>query len=1373
PRPSPATPLPLLAAAHMPALLAAMLLTPRPAAAGPSYQRLVTDEPARTSWRDGLTVSFVMDEAQCRRAYGRAWPQECAAALPGSEGMRAAGVQLTPRTPGEWRWLSPGIMRFTPSTPDGALAPNTRYRIDVGGMRLPPRLRLAQTVVDYVTQPQAASPGEERIWIDPSPAAAHGVSLALTFIWPADRARVEERVRLAPSDSASGLRLGETRYSWSAGGDSVVVSARVLSLPAKDSRISLALGGLPVWSLNRSGERVLREPSGRPAYSFGMPGTSGLFSFKSISLVRGHDQLLNIRHELDFSTTLRVDPKTLLDALTVVELPEKAEPGAAVPTDWTAMPGLSPRDLEAGRRLEPRLVSGTEPSDRVRVAVPVGAGRCAAVLISGKLASVGGPGLKADVIRILKAPDSAAELSFLQPGNILALGGSGRIALHCTGLDSLRWRARRVRTPFLAMFAATRGFSAQASEDWRADDSLDSLTETGTGRLDLQPGPEGQAVFPLLDLRDLLPGLRGAPGLLHLELEGLRGGRTVVRASRMLLATNIGLIVKEEADGRRLVFVQSLSTGLAASGLKTQLLARNGAVLAEAESNASGLAVLPAAGDREGEREPVAVIARTQGTSQDLAWLSLKDRSRVLDNGEFSVRGRHGTEAGLLASVFSQRDLYMPGEMLHFGIMVRRFDWKPLPAGLPLETILTDPAGRVLQRQPLVGRPDLAEVSWKSPAGASTGPYRLDVRIRGDDGQGPVLGSCSVRVEEFEPDTLSMTCELTPAVRRGWIRTGQGAAPAARVTLRTLYGEAARQHTLRPSFTVSPARLTFPGYEGYSFCDPSLDAGETRELRLPQASTDDEGRAEVSLPVSSVAGTFLGTLRVEGYEAAGGRAVTRQVPALFSPLSVIMGYRPTGRAGTLESIPQGEKAGLRIAALNSRLEPAALEGLTCTIASRRYINTLVRDSRGEFRYETAPLDRKLRSAGIELADGRADIALRTQEAGDFVLTVTGSRGETLLSVPYTVAGRDLRPAGDGTSDSMTDGNLRLRLARDSYEPGEDIVLRFSAPFAGSGLITIEREKVVSSVWFRCEAGESEQHIRVPADFEGQGYVNLLFSRAATSDAIYLKPVAHAAAPFSCGLRRRDMGLRLEAPQSVAPGGSMEVLLRSRKPGRVLLFAVDEGILSLTGFASPNPLKDLLCGRALDVVTRQTFDLLMPDSQRLAGRLPAFGGGMSMTGGRFLNPFRRRTEPPFAWWLGFADVGPDGTRVAIHVPSYLSGRIRVMAVGTSDADSLLAAGSAEAAVAVRGSLLVRPVLPLAVSPGDVFSCAVTVANTVAGSGRDVPVTLTITPKSALELVEGSAEHSLTISENEEVTVPFTLRAGDVLGSAGVVFAARIA
>lgn len=1105
------------------------------------------------------------------------------------------------------------------------------------------------------------------------------------------------------------------------------------------------------------------------------PGRQELFQVRRLELAGGRNASLDWEYRLELETSLPVAPAAVVKALRVTALPRNISPrpGSAEraeadrPYDWLRAPVVSAEDLARGTPVRVTLASGgadaQEPTSRLSLRLDARAGAYLFVSLPAGFVSAEGFPLARGWRGVLKAVPPEPEVNFLQPGHVLPLGGTRAIALHASGLTAIRWELRRVREPFLALLAEeNRGF---------ADDSVaDSHTEVARGEIPLPTaasdtgsgagagseagsGPEtssgveqGRARFATLNVAESWPF-----GLMEARLTGMNGERRAAFASRLVLLTDMGMFVKKASDGRRDIFVCSLASGRPVRDAAVRVLGRNGLPVAEVFTDSQGHAVLPATDGLKGERAPVAIVAARLGSKDemvDFTWLSLSDSARVVNQREaFSTGGLSARADGLIAYVFSQRGLFRPGETLHFGCVVRRGDWQALPDRLPLHAVLTDPLGNEVLSRPLTVPEDgLAELSWTAPEAAPVGRYRLDLRI-GE--RGPVIGSGETRVEEFQPDTLELrvnivaetagTPEAAPQAgpdavdavgaadaqsgdpapsspsggRRGWIVIGDDAGVKAVARLRNLYGLPAQNRRVRATLALAPASFSFPGYEDYRFYDaaPYRDAHAVETL--PEARTDADGRAAFTLPVWRYpAATVRASLFTEGFEPGGGRAVTRVDSVLLSPLRVALGFRPAEEATNLGHIPQGRKAALDFVALGPDLNRADPGPLTFTVSARRSVRSLIRDARGRYRYDETPVEAPLTRSEAR-CDERGNLRwfLPTDTPGDFVLTVTSAAGEPLAEAPFTVAGNAVR-VPDPHGRNLAPGALRLRLDKAAYAPGGTIRIALAAPYAGSGLLTVERDGVVAWRWFRAEAGENVQSIDLPPDFEGKGYVTAALIRSPDSPDIYMEPLSSAVAAFSVDPGRRDMGLRLSAPRRVRPGERVAVTVNSRESGRVVVFAVDEGVLSATDFRTPAPLDHLLRNRALDVETRQMFDLIMPDQARLAGRLPAFGGGMDGAGGgRFLNPFKRRGDPPLAVWSSLIPVSSEGGRFSFTVPESFSGEVRIMAVGATAG----AVGSAEARLTARGPVTLTPQLPLAVAPGDCFEAAVGIANNADEAG----------------------------------------------------------
>src|SRR6202008_2949830 len=103
-----------------------------------------------------------------------------------------------------------------------------------------------------------------------------------------------------------------------------------------------------------------------------------------------------------------------------------------------------------------------------------------------------------------------------------------------------------------------------------------------------------------------------------------------------------------------------------------------------------------------------------------------------------------------------------PGENIHIGIVVKQMDWKPLPNGLPLELVVTDPRGVEIRRQPIkFSSAGLEDFSTATEPDPPTGSYQFSLYIVRDDNRKALLGSTSVRVEEFQPDRMTIKADLS------------------------------------------------------------------------------------------------------------------------------------------------------------------------------------------------------------------------------------------------------------------------------------------------------------------------------------------------------------------------------------------------------------------------------------------------------------------------------------------------------------------------------------------------------------------------------------------------------------------------------------
>src|SRR5256714_2105366 len=109
--------------------------------------------------------------------------------------------------------------------------------------------------------------------------------------------------------------------------------------------------------------------------------------------------------------------------------------------------------------------------------------------------------------------------------------------------------------------------------------------------------------------------------------------------------------------------------------------------------------------------------------------------------------------------------------------------------------------------------------------------------------------------------------------------------------------------------------------------------------------------------------------------------------------------------------------------------------------------------------------------------------------------------------------------------------LQVKIDRAQYNSGDEIAISITAPYAGNGLITIERDRVYAQQWFQATSASSVQHIRVPENFEGSGYVNVAFVRALDSKEIFVSPLSYGVVPFTANKEKRRLKIDINAMTS--------------------------------------------------------------------------------------------------------------------------------------------------------------------------------------------------------------------------------------------------
>ena len=1292
---------------------------------------------------------------------------ESAAPLKQVQKTVTTGITMSPVVLGAWFWTNDKQLEFAPKDDwpvDGSFTVQFARQGFFGD-----GVRVEDYRFNVRSEPFAATIAESQFYQDPRDPNLKKLVATVKFTHPVDTEQLESHVSLSVAKDAEYLGLTPDSRHFTVAYDKFKLAAFIhsaaLAMPRDDTPMTLKI------------DRGVRAARG---------GNDTRAPLQAVVTIPGRTSLRFSNARMTVVDNARYEPEQILVVTSSSPVVERAFTGAV---SLRLLPVRHPRQPPQDKRpyrwddetaIGADIISKSEPlnisyvpSDEggntahgFKFLAPVG--RYLYLSVKDGVEGTGGYISGKPYVDTIRVEKYKRALSFLGTGALLPLGGDRRIGFLSRDVEKVDVEVGRV-LPYQLQHLAPQMFDFSRPSLY--EDLEDKLVERFTTTHDYSDKQPGKPTYDSIDLGQYLQDTaRGQRGLflLHLRASGRLAPvqledegeddeieeRDDLQDTRLVLVTDLGFIVKENKDGSRDVFAQSIRSGLPVEGARVELVGSNGLTVLSGTTDVGGRTHLPRPSPTEARREktPLMILAQKDA---DMSFMPLRSNGRELDFSRFDTGGVQNARSAqqLSTYIFSDRGIYRPGETTHLGVITRTADWKASLAGLPLFVEISDPRGMIVNRSEMRLSPaSFDEVTYTSQPTSPTGTYQALAYLVREYGRRETLGSTSFRVQEFEPDRLKVRLDLSDTEIDSWLRPDD---VKARVNVVHLFGEPASGRRVEGDMTLTPTLPFFAGYRDYRFQIGEALPEPYRE-HLAVATTDASGNAELALDLKRFVGrAYRVTVMARAYEAEGGRNVGVQNDAIVSDAAFLIGVKPDG---DYTFVRRTSARQARWLAINQRLESVAADKLTLEWVQRKYVSVLTQQGNGTYRYVSRLRETIRNSRPVSIAQGGSDLPLPTEEPGDFMLVLRNATGGELNRVNYTVAGQ-----ANLTRSLERNTELQVQLDKPAYSGGDTIEVSIRAPYVGAGLITVERDRIYHHQWFKTTTTSSVQRVALPQDFEGNGYVTVQFLRDPASDELFMSPLSYGVAPFSPNLAARTQPIGLDVSKLVKPGATLTMRLTPDEPSRVAVLAVDEGILQVARYRNPDPLGFFFQKRRLEVETRQILDLILPDFKRFLA-LAAAGGDGESEGERQLNPFNRKRKPPVAFWSGVLDVGPEGREVQYTVPDYFNGRLRIVVIGAS----ARRVGVTEVDTEVKGDFILTPNVPAMTAPGDEFLVSVGVFNNTTGGSGPIRLEAQLSP--GLTIV-GPSSVDLQVADKREGVGEFRIKANPALGSATLNFVAR--
>lgn len=810
------------------------------------------------------------------------------------------------------------------------------------------------------------------------------------------------------------------------------------------------------------------------------------------------------------------------------------------------------------------------------------------------------------------------------------------------------------------------------------------------------------------------------------------GNRTV---SLNLISSNLGVIAKQGNNNTYFFAVTNILSTDPEAGTKVTLYNYQQQEIAKGNTNNEGIIEIDAK-----KRAAFAIVSK----GKNVSYVKLFD-GNALSLSKFDVSGNR-LQRGLKGYIYAERGVWRPGDSL-FLTFVLNDKANKLPKRHPVKLEITDPVGKLVYRKvSLDNINNFYDFTVPTSADYKTGNYNAKVSVGG------ASFSKGLKIETVKPNRLKIKIEFKDEVLTN-NKPLQGDLSVA-----WLHGASAKNLKAEIKVKFTTAYTSFKGYKNYVFNDPTKKFS-TEETNVFEGNLDANGNAKVNSELNigkNAPGMLTAQFLVRAFENGGDFSLDAFTMP-YAPYESFVGLQ-SPKGNNYDSFFTDENQTFNIATVTAKGKPIQRKNLEVKVYKvewRWWWNSSYDDLAS---YVSSNYHRPIQQFVVNTdANGKTNFKLNIPES---------DRGRYLIRVVDPVSGHATGRTAyfykNWWSNSASGAKEAAKMLvfstdKDQYNVGDTAKLTFPSGSEGRALVSIENgTEVLQHHWVKTKPGETTTDIAVTSEMAPNVFINisLLQPHAMTSNDLPMR--LYGVIPMMVENPTTKLEPVLNMPEVIQPEQSYEIKVseKNNKTMTYTLAVVEEGLLDLTRFKTPNAWNSFYAREALGVKTWDIFDDVIGAYSGSIDQVFAIGGDGSAGGGK--NKKANRFKPVVTYLGPFLlDAGKTKTH-QLKMPNYV-GAVRAMVVaGNTNAEAY---GSAEKSVQVKKPLMVLATLPRKLSPGEKVTLPVTV---FAMEDKVKNVNLTVNVSDGIT-VKGNKTQALQFSKPDEKMVYFEL---DVTKAKGI-------
>jgi uncharacterized protein YfaS (alpha-2-macroglobulin family) len=802
-----------------------------------------------------------------------------------------------------------------------------------------------------------------------------------------------------------------------------------------------------------------------------------------------------------------------------------------------------------------------------------------------------------------------------------------------------------------------------------------------------------------------------------------------------ILATDLGVIAKRGTDKSVVIAVSDIVSTDPISGATVTLYNYQQQKIADSSTDGDGMVSF--------QLEKFAYFAIVTKGEQS-TYVKLDDELS-LSVSNFDVSGET-LQKGLKGYLYGERGVWRPGDTLFLSFILND-NANKLPAAHPVKLKLNDPNGKTTY-QSVQKLNQLNHYKFVVPTDASapTGSWEAVVSVGG------ARFYKNIKIETIKPNRLKIKNSFNGSV------LSSSKNNINNIQVLWLHGAVAKDLKTEVQAKFSQQVTTFKGFDKYIFDDPTRNFS-TEEINIFSGKVDGTGRA--SIPIKpTLQGQAPGMLKAafitKVYEN-GGDVSTDVASTSYSPYKTYVGVKSPepNKYGMIET---GKSNTFSIATVDEYGRPKAVQNLDVRVykMQSRWWWDASNDNLSNYNTANSTIAYKnFRISTNSSGKGSVSFVVPNNDWGNYLIRVSdpndghASGLHVYIDAPYWSA---KAKNGDGESANM----LKFSTDKEKYAVGETAKVFFPSSEGGRAMISIENgTKVVKTIWAKTKKGETTVELPITGEMAPNVYINisLLQPHASTKNDSPIR--MYGIVPIEVVDKNTVLEPVISMPEVLRPEQTVNVKV-SEKNGKAMTYTiavVDEGLLDLTRFKTPNAWDNFYTREALGVRTWDIYDDVIGAYGGKVNQVFSIGGDGDLGGGKAKKA--NRFKPVVMCFGPFELVKGDSKITKIKLPKYI-GSVRTMVVAANAENS--AYGMAEKATQVKSPLMVLASLPRKISPSE----NVTIPVTLFATEKSIKnVTLQIKTNNAVRVI-GSASQIVKFTEPDEKMAYFNLNVGSVTG-----------